>query len=76
MILAAPQKGFTNDIEVSIGAADGSVGPDSIVGKFRRQIWAEFLHLSEDDPKLTDPMAGIAELDRLNSLSRTGQIRA
>jgi len=60
--------GFTNDIEVSMGVTDGKVGPDSIVGKFRRQIWAEFLHLSEDDPKLVDPMAGIAELDRQAAL--------
>jgi hypothetical protein len=60
--------GFTNDIELSVGVTDGSAGPDSYVGRLRRQLWAEFLQLSPDDPLLIDPIGAVAEFDRQAAL--------
>ena len=56
--------GFTNDIELSIGVAEGGgeAGPNTVVGELRRRIWAEFLRIDEDDELLVDPMDGIKEL--------------
>jgi len=63
--------GFTNDIELSVGVSDGTVGPQSYVGKLRRSLWGEFLQLSPDDPILTNVSTAIAEFERQAALGTT-----
>jgi phosphatidylserine/phosphatidylglycerophosphate/cardiolipin synthase-like enzyme len=65
------QTGWTNDIEVSLGVTDGTAGPDSIVGQYRRKIWAEFLKLDYDDPKLMHPSTAVDEFERQAALGNT-----
>jgi len=56
--------GFTNDVEVSVGLTDGTEGPHSFVGAFRRAVWGEHLQLAPDSQLLMDPMAAIAEYEK------------
>jgi len=58
------QTGFTNDIEVSMAVVDGNTGPDSFVGSFRRQVWAEHLMLNASDRILRDPLDALGEFER------------
>lgn len=69
------QTGWTNDIELSLGVTDGTAGPDSVVGKLRRKIWAEFLRLDPSDPVLRDPNTAIAEIERQAGLGEASRIR-
>lgn len=66
---------FTNDIDISVGISDGSSGPDSFVGRHRRKVWAEYLRLPEDDPRVVDVTAAIAEFHRQADQGTTNRVR-
>jgi len=66
--------GWTNDVEVSIGVSDGTSGPDSFVGQFRRDIFAEHLQLHKDDAVLSDPLSAISEFGR-QAATGTARVR-
>jgi len=66
---------FTNDIDLSIGVTDGTSGPDSFVGKLRRQIFAEYLMVDKDDARLSDPLTALGEFEK-QAATGTARVRS
>lgn len=66
--------GWTNDIELSVGVADGNTGPNSFVGRFRRALWGEHLQLPSNATVLEDPLAALGEWER-QAATGTARVR-
>jgi phosphatidylserine/phosphatidylglycerophosphate/cardiolipin synthase-like enzyme len=64
------QSGMTNDLDMSVGIYD----PD-VVKHMRKQIWAEYLNVDDNDPRLDDPIGALNTL-WLPSSENMGRVRA